>query len=158
MTTIGPATGFPPIQPFANVDRRETRAGFDEQLARANAPTSDASTAQAQSPRLESLLSDLKDLKSRQLEMSIKEYLSASFALKEQISTERLNAGEDLDTVGVRFNGQNYRLAVRPIDISVLTPIANFEGPQLAGIERFSHTASLTDYPARRPDSAGVKA
>ncbi|MBS1167448.1 MAG: hypothetical protein H6R00_3473 [Proteobacteria bacterium] len=69
------------------------------------------STTKPESDKLPSMLAELEELDKHQLSMSISEYLSASFAIKDRISTERLSAGEDLDVIGVRFEGRTYKLA-----------------------------------------------
>ncbi|MFC3074009.1 hypothetical protein [Shinella pollutisoli] len=70
-----------------------------------------ASLTKPRPDKLASLLAELKELQGQQMKMSNKDYLFASLSLKEQISTERLNAGEDLDVIGVRFEGRVFNLA-----------------------------------------------
>ncbi len=63
------------------------------------------------SETLQALRGELTELKRNQLQMSNAEYLTAKFTIEEQIATERLNAGEDLDQINVRFKGRIFHLA-----------------------------------------------
>ncbi|MFN3523586.1 MAG: hypothetical protein ACK4YQ_15170 [Phenylobacterium sp.] len=63
--------------------------------------------------RLQALQAELAELESRQSSLPVRDFLHASFTLKEQITTERVAAGEDLDVIGVQFAGQVYRLGGR---------------------------------------------
>jgi len=111
MSTIEPTYCFTAASPYAVVNRLASDTSFADQLEQATSRSS-----QTPSDRLTSLLADLEELKRRQVTMSPGDYLAAALPLQEQISTERLNAGEDLDVFGVRFEGQVYKLAGKLYD------------------------------------------
>ncbi|MEH2513567.1 hypothetical protein V1291_004921 [Nitrobacteraceae bacterium AZCC 1564] len=64
-----------------------------------------------QSSRLTELLAQAAALQKQQVSMSIKDYGLAKYGLEEQIATERLKAGEQLDTYKLQFEGQVFNLA-----------------------------------------------
>lgn len=106
----------------------------------------------AQSDKLAKLQADLEALKSRQARMSPGEYLVASFTLQEQIATERLNAGEDLDRIRIQFEGRIFNLAGKRLDLSDLkaTKVSGIEMVRPVQPEDLQNPAALHDYLARR--------
>ncbi|PIP00585.1 hypothetical protein [Pleomorphomonas carboxyditropha] len=106
MNTIGSTSYFTFDNRYSAVNRPESPTDFANQLG-----SETASTTKPEADKLTSLLAQLEELKKHQLNMSINDYLLANFTLKEQISTERLNAGEDLDHFGVNFEGRTFKLA-----------------------------------------------
>lgn len=61
--------------------------------------------------RIDELQAELDELESRQLELSNRDYLFAKFTLLDQMATEKLQSGEDIDTLGIRFEGQVFHIA-----------------------------------------------
>src|SRR5262245_51551703 len=106
MTTIGSTSSFTSAGRSTSGARPASGASFADQMA-----SGAAAPDNAPSDKLEDLLSQLEELRKQQRSMSNSEYLSAKLSLQEQISTERLNAGEDLDVIGMRFEGRVYQLA-----------------------------------------------
>lgn len=115
MTTIGSIPYAAVTHRFDPVDRSRSNTAFTDEVG-SEAPLA----AKPQSEKLSKLLADLEDLKDQELKMPISEYLFARFTLQEQISTERLNAGEDLDVIGIRFEGRVFQIAGKRLDKSLL--------------------------------------
>lgn len=106
MNTIEPTYCSTAASPYAVVNRSASNTSFADQVGHAATQSS-----KTPSDKLTSLLADFEELKRRQVEISPRDYLAATLPLQEQISTERLNTGENLDVFGVRFEGRVYKLA-----------------------------------------------
>jgi hypothetical protein len=101
-------------------DRTAQGTGFgDEQGGKAATPPD----TRQQSQKLEGLQAQLEALKKRELSMPISDYLTAKFTLQEQITTERLNAGEKLDVLGVEFNGRVFQIGGKRLDVQLLKEV-----------------------------------
>ncbi|KPH77376.1 hypothetical protein [Bosea vaviloviae] len=105
MTTIGSTSYSAVTSRYAAVERSQSST-FADQIGQET-----ASTTGPQSGKLATLSAELKELQRQQVNMSNRDYLLANLTLKEQVSTERLNAGEGLDVIGVRFEGRIFNLA-----------------------------------------------
>lgn len=112
MTTIGSTPYSAVTNRYAAVERSKTSSDSTKQIG----PEAASTTKPQQSDKLATLMAELKELKKQQVNMSNRDYLFASLTLEEQISTERLNAGEDLDVLGVRFEGRVFNLAGKVFD------------------------------------------
>jgi|GEM_PF-4019436 len=106
MTTIGATSQLPAFQ-YARPPERDNPAA--ETAPRPE--QADASSGAGGPDRLKALMDRLDALKRQQVNMSNHDYLMGSLSLKEEISTERLNAGENLDTFSVEFGGRVFNLA-----------------------------------------------
>ena len=83
----------------------------------------------AESDKLADLLVQRKELQQQQVKMTIRDYIVAMFTLGEQIATEGLNEGEELERVGVRFEGRIYNLAFgKRLDVTALAKKTPDEG------------------------------
>ncbi|MGX5736422.1 hypothetical protein [Bosea thiooxidans] len=155
MTTIGSTPYFTAASRPASVARPASGGGFADQTA-----SEATASSKAPSDKLTDLLSQLEQLRNRQLQMSNSEYLSAKLSLQEQISTERLNAGEDLDVIGMRFEGQVYQLAGKKLDLASL----KIAGPsqiamvQPAAIGDIQGSAKLRGHQAQTQTGFDIKA
>ncbi|SNY93130.1 hypothetical protein SAMN04515647_3409 [Cohaesibacter sp. ES.047] len=106
MSTIGSSYNFVTLSTFNNSKQSASETRFDSSPKQA-----EEAVGPKGSEHLSELMTDLKDLKQQQVHMSPREYLSASLTLKEQISSERIKAGEQLDVFDVQFEGQIFQLA-----------------------------------------------
>lgn len=114
MTTIGTTPSFSAVQRYNGADRSAVRSDFTDQMEQATASRGEPAT------RLAELRAEAEALKKRQLQMSNTDYLLAKFTLDEKIGAERLNAGEELDTFRVRFEGRIFNLAGKMYDSGML--------------------------------------
>ncbi|CDZ67970.1 Hypothetical protein NGAL_HAMBI2605_62530 [Neorhizobium galegae bv. orientalis] len=78
------------------------------------------SAAKLPSDKLKGLQEDLEALKKEQLNMPISDYLVAKFTLLEQITTEKLNAGEKLDVLGWQIEGRVFQIGGKRLDPGLL--------------------------------------
>lgn len=140
MTTIDPIFYSSTASRSAGVNRPASTTGFADQMAQAATETNEA-----QSDEPADSLAELKELKRQQVNMSPRDYLSARLALQETISAERLEAGEDFDVFGVRFEGRVFSLA------------GNLHGPGSLESAKLSdgEADNLPSYRLARPIGAG---
>jgi len=133
MTMITSTTQVPAFQYQRLADRSPSNTEFAPQTDEAS-----ASGGTTTSDRLKNLLARLEELKARQANMSNHDYAMENFALKEKISTERLNLGETLDTFAVEFRGRVFNLAGHvsgpgALEFAKLSDADGFELAQLRG-------------------------
>jgi hypothetical protein len=111
MTTIGALSSFVMAQRFVTSDRvgSETAFGdhFQQQILQPDGSPGD---------RLSELTAQLDALKEQELRMPIHDFLMAKFSLQDQITAERIKAGEDLETMGIDFGGQKFTIAAKRLD------------------------------------------
>ncbi|MDR6821036.1 hypothetical protein J2X76_006236 [Neorhizobium sp. 2083] len=119
MTTIQSMSSFATVHRYGARDRTTPGAGFREE----DAGKADAIEPQQKSEKLEGLQTELEALKKRELCMPISDYLVAKFTLQEQITTEKLNAGEKLDVLGIEFNGRVFQIGGKRLDVSLLKKV-----------------------------------
>jgi len=155
MTTIGSTSYFTSASRSASVPRPASGTGFADQMA-----SEATASSSAPSDKLTDLLSQLEELRKQQLSMSNSEYLSAKLSLQEQISTEWLNAGEDLDVMGVQFEGRVYQLAGKRLDLASLkiAKLPQADMVQPATVEDFQGSAKLRGNQAQPQTGFDIKA
>lgn len=105
MTTIGPASNYVFTSRFRTNEEPGANTAFAEHLLPQSSGPAEVSD------RLSDLMDQLETVRRNQLRMSNRDYLVATFTLQEQISAERLAAGQDLETMGVRYEGRVYNIA-----------------------------------------------
>ncbi|MFH1342391.1 MAG: hypothetical protein ABIL01_14490 [Pseudomonadota bacterium] len=120
MTTIGATPYFPPTQRYATAER----STFNTNVADQPSQTVEQSS-ENQTNKLADLLSQADALKKNQLNMSIRDYLYADFTLSEQITAERRNAGEDVGTIGVRFEGRVFNVGAKHLGSFQYTKVSD---------------------------------
>jgi hypothetical protein len=114
MTTIGSVPSFSMGEGQSVARRSASRTGFNDHYDQAS-----VRVAKTQPDGLAELMEQLEALKGRQLDMSIRDYLLASFSLQDQIAAERLAAGEEVETLGIRYEGQVFRIAGQRLDVEL---------------------------------------
>jgi TolA-binding protein len=118
MTTINALPSFTTPRRSPASDSTASNAAFgsymDQQAAR---------TEPSHAERISDLQEQLDALEKRQLRMSINDYLTAKFTLQDQMTTERLEAGEDLETMGIRFNDHVFTIAAKRLDPDLLKSV-----------------------------------
>lgn len=148
MTSIGPTSYFAVMNRTAAPERSPSNTGFADRLGQAA-----ASTTQPPSDKLSALKAELEQLKSRQAGMSNRDYRFANFTLLEKIATERLNAGEDLDVIGVQFEGRVFKVAGTLISMESLQP-TKIPDVELAKLQKLD--TSQRGYAAPRPTGVDI--
>lgn len=115
MTTISGFSSSFMLQRPANPAKPGADGDFAAQYE-AVADQSDDSHAD----RIDQLQTELDALQDRQFSMSNRDYILAQFTLLDQLATERLQAGEDIETLGFRFEGQIFNIAgkIMKVDLS----------------------------------------
>lgn len=120
MTTIQSMSSTATAHRYGVRDRTAPEAGFRNE----DGGKADTSLKpQQKSEKLEGLQTELEALKKRELSMPISDYLVAKFTLQEQITTEKLNAGEKLDVLGIEFNGRVFQIGGKRLDVSLLKKV-----------------------------------
>lgn len=118
MTTIGALPSLMMVHRSVAPDRPVSNAAFGNHLDQQA-----AQPGEAQGDRLSELTAQLEELKTRELRMPIHDYLMAKFSLQDQITTERIKAGEDLETMGIDFGGQKFVIAAKRLDPALLKSV-----------------------------------
>ena len=118
MTTIGSMPSFPATPRRTDFNGAAAPVGFADHYDLIAARTSEE-----QSDRLNELTAELDALEGWQLSMSISDYLFASFSLKEQIAAERINLGENIDTMGVNFEGRVFAIGLKRLNVDLLEAV-----------------------------------
>jgi hypothetical protein len=155
MTVIRAASYFPPIQRYAGTDRSPASTSVADQTSQ-TAPQSSNGT----SDKLASLLTEAQSLSRRQAQLSPTDYLTAKFTLEEQISAEKLKAGEDLDQFSVRVGDRVFNLAGKMYGPETLqsAKISDIPMVQVAKPSDFPEMGGPQNYLTQRHGGLDLKA